>query len=159
MAIQALILPTIIDRRIALAPVTPGDEELINGLSKKPFLAKLTRVNPRSVIQNKFYWAVLREVVEHQDLYQNATELHLALKVKLGYVESLHFIGGQMLTTVKSTSFDAMDPEEFKHFMDAALALLCEEVIPGTHRSDLLRKVESTQHISYNALWQGAKAA
>jgi hypothetical protein len=159
MAIQTLILPTIIDRRITLAPVTPGDEELINGLAKKPFLARLTRVNPRSVLQNKFYWSVLREVIQHQELYKNATELHLALKVRLGYVDAIQFIGGQMVTMVKSTSFDSMDPEEFKHFMDAALALLCEEVIPGTHQSELLHRVESTEKISYNALWQGAAAA
>jgi hypothetical protein len=69
---------------------------------------------------------------------------------------TVHLAG--MMTMVKSTSFDAMDPEEVRHFMDSTLALLCEEVIPGAHRSELLRRLESTQHISYNALWQ-ARAA
>lgn len=155
MAVELLVRPDY----LRLVPVTAGDEELIGTLSQKTFLAKLTRISPRSVLQNNFYWKVLAEVIEHQDVYKNPIELHIALKVRLGYIEEIHLIGGRMMTVVKSTSFDRMDAEDFRKYMDSALAVLCEEVIPGTHRSSLLRRVEETSGISYNALWQGAKAA
>lgn len=155
MAVELLVRPD----TFKLVPVTAGDEELIGTLSQKTFLAKLTRTSPRSVLQNKFYWKVLAEVIEHQEVYHNPMELHIALKARLGYVEAIHLIGGRMMTVVKSTSFDRMDADDFRHYMDSAFAVLCEEVIPGTHRSELLRKVEETSGISYNALWQGAKAA
>lgn len=151
MAVELLVRPD----TFKLVPVTAGDQELIGTLAQtKTFLAKLTRTSPRSVLQNRFYWGVLKEVVHHQDLYRNVVELHIALKVKLGYIEEVHLIGGQMMTVVKSTSFDRMDADDFKKYMDSALAVLCEEVIPGTHQSALLRRVEESEGISYNALWQ-----
>lgn len=143
-----------------LVGATAGDLELIDGLPQgKEFLARLTSANKRSVLQNRFYWRLLGLVIDNQDHYRKAEQLHFWLKIKLGYVEQVEFHDNRMVTRVASTSFERMDSEDFKRYLDAAITVICEEIIPGMESARLVHEVEEHLGLSYNALWQGAKAA
>lgn len=144
----------------SIVPATPGDYEILDGIRPDiDFLAKLTRASRRSVQQNKFYWELLRSVIENQEFYRSASQLHFWLKIKLGYVEQIEFHNNQMITRVKSTSFENMDSDDFKQYLDSSIMLICEEIIPNMQRRDLVNKVESMLKLSYDALWQGKIAA
>lgn len=143
-----------------LVPVTAGDAELIDTLRNgKEYVAKLTNAAKRSVLQNRFYWGLLGKVIENQDHYTSSEGLHFWLKIKLGYVQEIQFHDGKMITRVASTSFERMDADDFKKYLDAAIAVVCEEIIPGMDRQSLVREIEKMLGLSYDALWQGRKAA
>lgn len=144
----------------SIVPATAADMELLQGLKPdRDFLAKLTRVTARSVQQNRFYWSLLGKVIENQEFYRRSEQLHFWLKVKLGYVDAVEFHNGQMVTRVKSTSFENMDTDDFKQYLDAVIALVCEEIIPNMERRALVHEVESMLGMSYGSLWQGRVAA
>jgi hypothetical protein len=138
-----------------LVPATAGDQELIDALPQgKEYVAKLASANKRSVLQNRFYWGLLGKVVENQDFYSSTSGLHFWLKIKLGYVEQIEFHSGQMVTRVASTAFERMESDEFKLYLDAAINVICQEIIPGMQSARLVREVESMLGLSYDALWQ-----
>lgn len=154
MAVELLIRP----ENMKLVPVTCGDQELISGLANKEFVAKLTNASKRSLLQNRFYWGLLGKVVDNSDHYRNSMGLHFFLKVRLGYVEEVQFHNGQMVTRVASTAFDRMDSEDFRHYVDASIRVICEEIIPGMESARLVHEVESMLGLSFDALWQGKAA-
>ena len=141
--------------RLHLVPATAGDQELISALKQgKEFVAKLTSASKRSVLQNRFYWALFGKVVENSDFYRRAEQLHFWLKIKLGYVEQVEFHNGRIVTRVASTSFERMEDVEFKIYLDAAITAICEDIIPGMDRGDLVHEIEGMLGLSYDALWQ-----
>lgn len=145
---------------LRLIPATVGDQELIAGLKEgKEFSSKLTSASKRSILQNRFYWKLLGIVIENQEFYRGAEQLHFWLKIKLGYVEQIEFHNNQMVTRVASTSFERMEDFEFKTYLDAAIVVICEEIIPGMNSRDLVNEVERMLGLSYDALWQGKRAA
>ena len=140
-------------------PVTAGDQELISGLPQKPFVARLTSASARSILQNRFYWALLGKVVENSEHYHGSEGLHFFLKVRLGYVEQIEFHNGKMITRVASTSFERMDDHDFKTFLDAAIDVIVTEIIPRLPRTDLIHEIENMLGVSYDALWRERRVA
>lgn len=144
----------------SIVPATAGDLEALDKIKDgKVFAFKGVTTDLHSVQQNRFYWAVLKEVIQHQEHYSNTTDLHLAIKQRLGYVEDIRCIDGRMHLRVTSSAFDKMEPDERKIFVDAALMLICHEVIPGTHQSEFLRKVENGLGDNYDALFAAPRRA
>lgn len=137
-----------------LMPASAHDQEALVDLGfGKEYSAKLTSAKPRSVAQNRFYWVLLGKVVENQKHYRRAEQLHVWIKVRLGYVEEMVFHDGRTATKVSSTAFDAMDNHDFRKYMDAAIDVLVTEIIPGLQRTALIREVENMLGISYESLW------
>lgn len=144
---------------LRLVPATAGDQELLDRLTQgKEYVAKLTNTSKRSLLQHRFYWGLLSKVKENQEHYGSAEHLHFYLKVKLGYIEEVQFHNNQMVTRVASTSFERMDSDDFKRYLDAAIVTICEEIIPGLDSRVLVHEVERMLGLSYDALWQ-ARAA
>lgn len=124
-----------------LAPVTAHDAEILAGVPmNREFTATLTQ--QRSQRQNRFYWSLLSKVVSNHPFYQRSEPLHLWLKTRLGYVEEIRFHDGKTEFKASSTAFDKMDGFEMRRFMDAAIDVLCAEVLPGVRRRELLAEVE-----------------
>jgi hypothetical protein len=143
-----------------LVPATAGDAELVDRLTQgKDYVARLTNANKRSLLQHRFYWGLLSKVKDNQEHYGSVEHLHFFLKVKLGYVEEVQFHDDKMVTRVASTSFDRMDSDDFKRYLDAAIVTICDEIIPGLNSRDLVHEIENMLGLSYDALWQGRVAA
>ena len=141
-----------------LVPVNGYDLELLSAIPMgKDLTAKLTM--KRSLQQNRFYFAVLGKVVDNHPFYATSRALHVALKVRLGLVESIQIHDGHIVTVVSSTAFDAMDGIEFRTVFDKALLIITTEILPGVSINELLGDAEAMFGAKYDALFPKEKAA
>lgn len=118
--------PMAILTRNGLAPLSAYDaEELANMPSGTEFdLVSRTR---RSLPQHRTYWQALTKAVEATGRWPSREALHTALKVKLGRVEPIMNLQGQVIgMRPDSTAFDAMRHEEFRAYFDEAMAALSD---------------------------------
>ena len=88
----------------------------------------------------RLYWAIVEHVATATG-YESADLLHLALKVRLGYYEAPRLPNGKVIVVLESIAFDAMTQDEFQKFMDAAINVICAEVVPGSNREELIAEV------------------
>lgn len=89
-------------------------------------LVKRTR---RSWPQLKLYWAMLGRVVKATNKWPDAEHLHESIKLTLGYVrEVANLTTGEVTMVADSAALDAMDPEQFRAFFDAAQELLAKQL-------------------------------
>ena len=96
----------------------------------------------RSLPQMRLYWAVVEHVAAATG-YDSAEILHLALKVRLGYYEAPRLPNGKVILCADSVAFDAMTQDEFQKYMDAAINVICAEVVPGSSREELIAEVNN----------------
>ena len=140
-------------RGLKLEPVTPYEEDLLAGIPEgKDLTVEIKR--SRSLRQNKFFWALLRKVVENHAEYFTAEQLMLWLKVRLGYVDEVKFHDGGTFFVAKSTSFNAMGQDEFRKFFDQVLTLIATEVIVGINKIELVREVEAMVGYKFDDIWR-----
>lgn len=86
---------------------------------------------PRNVRRLRLYWGLMHKIHENMDNPPPLETLHEAIKVRLGYTETIRFKGGEVVTLPASIAFDKMKEPEFVEFMDRFKRFLCEVVIPG----------------------------
>jgi hypothetical protein len=137
----------------ALVPCSLSDEEALFELPEGKEL-KVTLSRQRSSRQHRFFWALLQKVCTNHETYHKPDQLLLWLKVRLGYVEQVHFHGDQFFWTTKSISFKAMPQDEFRKFFDAAMDCIVTEIIPGMAAEDLIHEVEEMLGFSLNDIWK-----
>lgn len=101
--------------------------------------AAIRFVAKRSVAQNAMYWDCLEHIIEATGRWRTAEELHLALKVATGRVDVVQLIDGRRVLIPESTAFDAMSQDEAARYYDAALRILCDEVMGGCTVEELLQ--------------------
>lgn len=106
----------------------------------KPLRHKVTV--PRSVPQNRLYWKALGLVCENLDGGVRKEALHKWLLGRLGYVDVIPLRNGKVDQVPASTAFDSMPQAEFNAYSDKAFDLICEEIIPGLNKADLLEQAE-----------------
>lgn len=117
----------------------PKAGELLNKIPQdRPVMVRVLR--NRSAQQNALYWRCLEGVVEATGRWRTAEELHTALKVAVGYVDVVQLLDGRRVLVPKSTRFDQLTQDEFQEFMDAALRILCLEVMGGCSIDELLQQ-------------------
>ncbi|MEI9428650.1 DUF1367 family protein [Mesorhizobium sp. Cs1299R1N3] len=133
-------------------PLTAYDHEMIE---RVPMFADVRAAisMPRSLPRHRFYWVLLGIVAENQDRWRTAEDLHTAIKVKLGYIEDFVLIDGSLLIRPRSTNFDSMDELEFQEYLEAALAVISTDIIPGLDikalKSEGQRKIGKPTHDRY----------
>jgi hypothetical protein len=111
-----------------LTPVAAFDAEELDAFPLGTEFDLVARTK-RSIPQNGTYWKALQVAVDATGRWQSREALHTALKVKLGYVEPIFDLKGNVIgMKPDSTSFEAMTHAEFCVFMDRAMAELSEAV-------------------------------
>jgi hypothetical protein len=92
---------------------------------------------PRSRPRNRLYWALLRLTVDNME---NVTEaaLHKWMKIRLGVTIPIPLKSGRVEYVDGSISFDAMSEEEFAPYLDKAIRLIVDELLPGVAEADVL---------------------
>ncbi len=110
-----------------LQPVSGFDAELLLAapIGTEFNLVSLTK---RSLPQQRTYWKALNEAVKATGRWPNSEKLHDALKRACGYVEIRYNLDGSSYIATDSTSFEAMNHDEFCAYMDQAMAKLSEAV-------------------------------
>lgn len=114
--------------RNGLSPASPYDAEELAGypeFTEFDLVARTKRSNP----QQGTYWKALTKAVEATGRWPSRDALHTALKVKLGYVEPIFDMRGNVVgMKPDSTAFDAMPHKEFCEYMTKAMNALAEAI-------------------------------
>lgn len=111
-----------------LVPVGAFDAEELDGYALGTEFDLVARTK-RSVPQNGTYWKALQFAIDATGRWPHREALHTALKVKLGHVEPILDLKGNVVgMKPDSTAFEAMDHKTFRAFMDRAMAELSEAV-------------------------------
>jgi hypothetical protein len=82
----------------------------------------------RSYQYHKFYFAMLKAVLNNQSHYKTIENLHEAVKVRSGYYETIIPFKGEPFIIAKSLSFEKMDSLQFDEFMKEAKTVAMELV-------------------------------
>jgi hypothetical protein len=83
---------------------------------------------------------MLSKVVENLGTPIAKEALHEWVKLRCGVVAFIPLKSGAVDQVAGSTAFDAMDQTEFNAFFEKAADLLCEHIIPGLGKADLVRE-------------------
>jgi hypothetical protein len=111
-----------------LSPVTQFDAEELSRFPDGMMFDMVAR-NKRTLPLHRTYWQALTKAVEATGRWQSREALHTSLKVKMGLVEPLYGLKGEVIGMIPhSTAFAAMDQGEFKAYFDQAMAALSEAV-------------------------------
>lgn len=85
--------------------------------------------NKRTLPLHRTYWQALTKAIEATGRWQSREALHTALKVRMGLVEPIYDLRGNVTgMQPHSTAFAAMDQGQFKAYFDGAMAALSEAV-------------------------------
>lgn len=126
-----------------LGSLRPGDEEaeaVLRSIGQGELVSVEVK-RPRNIrFHNKFF-AMLKIILDNQELYKSKTQLLDVCKIAIGHVEVIERKGIQYMKP-KSISWAAMDETAFQDFYDRAVAWVAEEVVPGLRRQDLDEEVE-----------------
>ena len=112
-----------------LFPESSFDASLIREMDAgKRMKAMLTM--PRNVDRLRFYFAALELVRDNLDNPPSKATLHDAVKVRLGYTQTVNGVGGPIVLPA-SVAFDKMPEDEFKGYLADFKRLVTETIIPG----------------------------
>ena len=101
---------------------------------------------PRRVRRHRWWWALLQRVADSHAYYASAEQVLLHLKLRTGWVDTQTIVKGDEVSVVytpKSISFDVMDETEFAQFIDRALDVVVQELLPGIDRDELRAEIEA----------------
>jgi hypothetical protein len=85
--------------------------------------------NKRTLPLSRTYWKALSVAVEATGRWKSREALHTALKVRMGLVEPIYDLKGNVTgMQPHSTAFAAMDQGAFKAYFDGAMAALSDAV-------------------------------
>jgi hypothetical protein len=111
-----------------LSPVSQFDAEEFADFPNGMLFDLIPR-NKRTLPLQRTYWLVLKRAVDATGRWQTRRVLHTALKVKMGLVEPIYDLDGNVSgMQPHSTAFEEMDQGEFKVYFDGAMAKLSEAV-------------------------------
>lgn len=113
-----------------LTPATDMDADALRAFPmNKGLRVRVTQA--RNVGRLRLYWALLHKVHENMPSPPPIERLHEAVKVRLGYVETIRFKGAPDAVIPASIAFDKMTETEFVEFLERFKAFLTTVVIPG----------------------------
>ena len=124
-------------RHTGLWPADDKAEALNRRLSPGDVIA-VRMLHHRDPGETALYWRCLECAVKATRRWASSEELHIALKIAMGHVETVRLIDGRRVLVPQSTGFDAMSQEDAHAFYDAALRLVCDDIMGGISLDDLL---------------------
>lgn len=104
-------------------------------------LVRLKITRPRNPQHHRKWRALIAAIFPHQDLYPTEETLIAAMKVALGYGDTVKLPDGRVIIVPKSLSFAKLDQTGFEQFYDRAIKLIVTKILPRVDRKDLEREV------------------
>lgn len=126
-----------------MSALRPIDEAGASALADIPQgeIVRVTIRRPRNLMHHRKFFALIKAIFPHQAHYPTEETLLAAIKVALGYGESVKLHDGRTIIIPSSISFAKMDQGAFDSFYDRALHLILTKILPGVDRKDLDREV------------------
>ena len=92
----------------------------------------------RNLGYHRFYFAMLKAVLQNQEHYKTIDNLHEVVKFRSGYYQTIIPLKGEPLIVTKSLSFDKMDKQAFDEFMKEAKNV-CVELVGDDALEEIIR--------------------
>ena len=108
-----------------LWPADPKAKDELGRIKGGEFVA-VKVLRGRSYKQNALYWKVLERVVAVTKKWRSPEELHEALKVACGHVETVRLVDGRTIKVPASIAFAAIDQDEAQLYYEKAFAEICK---------------------------------
>lgn len=127
-----------------LMPADFAAEEMLNSLPQgREVLVTVRR--PRSPQHHRWFFAMLRKVVENSDdRWGDEDDLLDDLKFAVGHVKRrVHMLSGEIVMVAQSISFAAMGEDKFIRFRDRCLYVIRKAT--GIDPEELMKEVDETQ--------------
>lgn len=132
-------LITLAKREDRLIPIDDESVKLFNSLDVGQEISFEYKVKKqRSYQYHKFYFAMLKSVLQNQSHYKTIDNLHEAVKFRAGLYETIIPLKGESFIKTKSISFDKMDKQAFDEFMKEAKTV-CVELVGDEALEEILR--------------------
>lgn len=112
-------------------------ERFLEQLPNSKLLRARDITQPRSRPRNRLYWALVSLVADNMENV-NEKALHKWIKIRLGITIPIPLKSGRIEYVDGSISFDGMSEEEFAPYLDKAIRLIVDELIPGVAEADVL---------------------
>jgi len=135
-------------RRSALGLVA-DDDDARNALRKLKLgdVVRAEIVKPRSVRYHRRFFGMLNTVWQACGDWKSVDELLVELKFRTGLVDRQKVIDRQTgeelaeIITPQSIAFHAMSEDDFREFVERAIRVICDEMVPGLDDSVLREEV------------------
>lgn len=124
----------------ALRPMDAAGEEILSDIPNNE-LVRVQISRPRNPQHHRKWRALIAAIFPHQDTYPTEDLLIAAMKVALGYGDTVKLPDGRTIIVPKSLSFAKLDQAGFEKFYDRALTLILSKILPGVNKKDLEREV------------------
>ena len=108
------------------------------GSRKKP--------SSRSIQQHRLYWGMLNMLCDNQreEVFPGPYSLHVAIKVQLGYIHPRIDIWGKPDGyEADKMDFMSMDGKTFSQYMDKAITLVFNEIMPNIDSKEVRKNLSN----------------
>jgi len=112
-------------------------EIFMGGLAEgKEFVIDLK--GSRNPKQHRLLFGLLKFAVDHSDYYANSSDLLTQIKYHLNMVDSVKVHGSDNIMIIpRSISFEKMSQADFKNFLDEAIRIITEKLVPNLDGNSL----------------------
>lgn len=127
-----------------LVPRDFAADEMLDAIGDGKEVIVLIR-RARSPAHHRWFFKLLRSVVQNTDDFSDEEELLDAVKHATGHVERRMLLDGSVYMAPRSINFAAMDEFKFKRFVDRALFVLSRAL--GFDPVELMHEVDVDQGV------------
>lgn len=121
-----------------LVPVDTKEayETFFNAKDCKEYVIELK--GSRNAKQHRLLFGLLNFAVDHSDYYANSSDLLTQIKFHLNMVDSVKVHGSDDVMIIpRSISFESMSQSDFKNFLDEAIKIITEKLVPNLDQAAL----------------------
>lgn len=126
-----------------IAGLAASDEQAMTILKriKVGEAVKVDVVRPRNIRNHRRYWALVNLIYENTEM-SSPEVVHNTLKALGGHAEPIVFKDtGQIVLVPLSTSFSAMDEDEFQDFWQRVVKATCEKLLPSVTEVEIENQI------------------
>jgi len=121
----------------------PSNQESVEEMRKDVGkTVSVSKKNSRSPEQHNLFFAMVTKAYHNQQTdFRSADELRKALLIEAGHTEPQRRMNGEIVNVAKSMAISEMKQDAFQVLFDKCADLICEHIIPGLSKDDLLMEV------------------
>lgn len=127
-----------------LGAFRPADQHTIEAAAKiKPgTVLRVQWARVRNPDQLALWWALADTLADYAEWCVDKDDASDWLKVSVGHFDMVTTPDGKQIARAKSIAFGNCDQDKFDKILSAAIAVVCDKIIPGTSNAELRARLE-----------------
>jgi hypothetical protein len=97
---------------------------------------------PRNPKSHRLFFALMNLILHNQSYYKTLDQVIAVFKVACGHADLIVLKNGDHTWIPKSISYASMDDIEFSKFLDRAIDVVVEKILPGVTNIELRQQLE-----------------